>query len=58
MGNKFILADENELFKTRQGESIADLDKYVEMLRENNYIVTDEEIAKYLKSKEESEKVK
>ncbi|MEG0296833.1 MAG: hypothetical protein RR620_08935 [Clostridium sp.] len=58
MGSKFILADKNDVFKTRPGESIGDLDKYVEMLRENNYTVTDEDIERYLKSKETADKEK
>lgn len=39
----FKLKDINNPFKTRQGETIVDLDRYVEVLKENNISFTQEQ---------------
>ena len=40
---KWKLYDINNPFKTRQGVKIADLDRYVEVLKENNIPFTQEQ---------------
>lgn len=39
----FKLKDINNPFKTREGETIVDLDRYVEVLKENNIPFTKEQ---------------
>lgn len=39
----FKLKDINNPFKTRQGETIVDLDKYIEVLKENKISFTQEQ---------------
>lgn len=39
----FKLKDINNPFKTREGETIVDLDRYVEVLKENNIPFTEEQ---------------
>lgn len=39
----FKLKDINNPFKTRQGETIVDLDKYIEVLKENKIAFTQEQ---------------
>ena len=39
----FKVKDINNPFKTRQGETIVDLDRYVEVLKENNIPFTKEQ---------------
>lgn len=39
----FKLKDINNTFKTREGETIVDLDRYVEVLKENNIHFTNEQ---------------
>lgn len=45
--------DINNPFKTRQGEKIVDLDKYVEVLKENNIPFSEEQ---YKEAKKELDK--
>lgn len=39
----FKLKDINNIFKTRQGETIVNLDRYVEVLKEHNINFTQEQ---------------
>ena len=39
----FKVKDINNPFKTREGETIVDLDRYVEVLKENNISFTQEQ---------------
>lgn len=41
--HKLKLKDINNPFKMRQGETISNLDRYVEMLKENNITFTQEQ---------------
>ena len=46
--------DIDNTFKTREGETIVDLDKYVEVLKENNIPFTQEQYEEAKKHQEQS----
>lgn len=50
----FKLKDINDPFKTREGETIVDLDRYVEVLKENNISFTQEQYEEAKKHQEQS----
>lgn len=50
----FKLKDINNPFKTREGETIVDLDRYVEVLKENNIPFTKEQCEEAKKHQEQS----
>lgn len=50
----FKLKDINNPFKTREGETIVDLDRYVEVLKENNIPFTQEQYEEAKKHQEQS----
>lgn len=50
----FKLKNINNPFKTRQGETIVDLDRYVEVLKENNIPFTQDQYEEAKKHQEQS----
>lgn len=46
---KWLPADKSNLFITRPVEVIVDLEKYIEILKSNGYIVNNDDIPKELK---------
>ena len=54
----FKLKDINNTFETRQGETIVDLDKYVQSLKENNIPFTKEQYEDVKKNIGKQDKIK